>query len=134
DEPATNSKNLTLQRVPWILRIVDENENPIAGAMVSINGLRTVQTPSRHWEWPGSKFGAAPSATSNDDGSVQLWYPSILGSEPNLETVDFLSVAVLHDHFVGVQQDFSTKPNARVSLERGVNVEFTAFDSRTTVP
>lgn len=57
------------------IKVVDEESNPIAGAMITPDGLRTKVDPSGHYGWKKELHGELRIVTTDSQGLAEVAYP-----------------------------------------------------------
>jgi len=108
------------------LRLVDEGQQPVPGALVTAVGLSIGQGPGMSW---GTDDGAQPVHRSDDLGRVAMKLPAKWrGGHP----VAAIICRISHNNFVSVTTRVAFKDSpATVQLQRGRRIAVTAADGRT---
>lgn len=141
DDPETQQgvrkphpSELGTARILWPFRVQDKEGRPVAGATVSIGGLRADEDRGGHYPWPNETMGAVPSVQTDAAGSAKLWYPDTVGTSHDLKQVTKLTVSITHPDFAGLKNDFDVTQTQNQSIERGHSVAITAIDAGTKQP
>lgn len=104
------------------IKIVDENGVPIAGAVITIDGIASFNC---HGSWITDLYGPAPEVTTNAQGSAEVSYP--LYHYERIKT-ERLSFKVNHPEFCPARPFWRVDgKSAPVVLEKGATVKVSAY-------
>ncbi len=120
--------------------VVDENEERIADALVTPNGLRAIQAPGSWYSWQEHEHGRITPSTTNEDGLAEVTYPKWVNRTTGLLTA-VVPIVVEHPEFCSqdgsecqVPQAGTVTPITRVHLHRGGRLRIKAYRPESTEP
>jgi|GEM_PF-1950200 len=114
----------TISRLSFQVRVVDEENRPIAGVTIRTLGLRMKVGRGTGLDWDPKQHGPASAATTDSSGVASLSYPEWAADQVETGSVDcsfdhpaYVSTRTV----VGVGSD-----EVRIRLQRGVRLAVTA--------
>ncbi len=132
-----NEIKFPVEMVDFHFLVVDEGQQPIADAIVTIRGLRCQEDPGSWYGWPTPNVGPVMDLATDAHGRVTLRYPVKFGSPVEWKTTSTICTSIAHTNYVfddiEIAVDGSEPANvdpAHVqTLKEGCHVSFTAQDS-----
>ncbi len=106
--------------------VLDVDRNPIKGAEVRVNGLRTAKEPSSGW---GNRL--MTKGTTSEQGIAIVSYPKFVYEEM---ATGQLSITVTHPDFVMNNGDHAVNSSIEIQLNAGRRLTITAIDAATGKP
>ena len=125
-------KNVDVEMLSAQVLVVDPEDQPIIGAIVSPEGV-IADGDHAHWiGWPVERFGPILKATTNDRGIAVVPYPKYAIEKSETHT---LYLSVTHSDFVGFKKNFAIEADEiEVELKRGFKIALSAIDEETNDP
>jgi protocatechuate 3,4-dioxygenase beta subunit len=108
-----------------IVKVIDEQNNPVKGAVITPDGLRSKKDPGSHYAWFGRVVEPVP-VTTNAEGIAEVAYPRYVGEKLQTGAISF---QVGHPEFCRVHPmsfpvDGSAEP---IVLEKGAILKVSGY-------
>lgn len=128
-EQDSSGSNPPIEMKPFKLTLVDEEKNPIAGAIVTAAGLRIEESPSSGCSWP-TNVAPKNEFVTDQDGVVEVQYPVKFGAPGSWMTTTRLIFRVRHALFAGAEVEVDAAlGKAEHRLTQGCRAVFRGVDS-----
>ena len=94
-EPTYPVEVLSIQTI-----LVDANDQPIANAKATVNGMRCLEDPGSWYGWPSPNIGKVQDSQSGSNGKTDFRYPIKFGVPEKWLTTTTLDINFSHPDYV----------------------------------
>lgn len=124
DVQVETKESVDVEMLTTVIKVEDEEGNPIAGAVITPDGLRA-EKGGGHYFWRADRHGEPPTVITNTQGLVEVAYPKYANEKIETSSISFL---INHPDFCPDRPfyniDETDKP---VVLKRGATLRVSGY-------
>ena len=109
--------------------LVDVNDQPIANAKASVNGVRCFEDPGSWYSWPSPNIGKVQNSQSRSDGKTDFRFPIMFGVPEKWLTTSTLDINFCHPDYIPKRTEIKLDNiPEKIVLQSGCKVQVNAID------